>query len=461
MGVRKVSDDSPAVRSGTVAVVGVVERLPRNPMVIDSWRDFINILGETSAVSLPEAEQVFLNGAGSVVLAGVEGGYKAHLRTPFITLEARVPGGWGNAIAVEIRPKTLDAQDLPYYLIDLFISYRNGERLETHTDLRIPSPAAEAADNRFTPPGHAIIDHIHLNSALISVTKVGDKDAFETAFSQATTFQDFLSGGEWPLISEYRYALELLESHEDIDIVTVSIPMEFYGKPGKDDATRLHDALLEHVMTLAKRAMPRFAVGTINPLASDSVTDAVRRARRIANDRFILTAPFGVLGAVAGALASTPMGHSPSLKQLRGVDRVSANYTRHELETLVKNGVLAVGIKTNPGAFIQKGVSTSGQPVGVTKIADQILENAARVTERFIGKPHTRSAVMAIDAAVHGYLADLEKRGMLVRRGNSPAFVVHAYSSNEDYAQGIVRVDVGIRPVRAIEYIYGTIVVQT
>jgi hypothetical protein len=34
------------------------------------------------------------------------------------------------------------------------------------------------------------------------------------------------------------------------------------------------------------------------------------------------------------------------------------------------------------------------------------------------------------------------------------------YSSQQDFAQGIVRVDLAVRPVRAIDYIYATVLVQ-
>jgi hypothetical protein len=44
--------------------------------------------------------------------------------------------------------------------------------------------------------------------------------------------------------------------------------------------------------------------------------------------------------------------------------------------------------------------------------------------------------------------------------GKEPAFIVDVYSSQLDFAQGIVRVDLAVRPVRAIDYIYATITVQ-
>ena len=44
--------------------------------------------------------------------------------------------------------------------------------------------------------------------------------------------------------------------------------------------------------------------------------------------------------------------------------------------------------------------------------------------------------------------------------GEQPAFLVDVYSSELDFAQGIVRADIAVRPVRAMDYIYATITVQ-
>jgi len=44
--------------------------------------------------------------------------------------------------------------------------------------------------------------------------------------------------------------------------------------------------------------------------------------------------------------------------------------------------------------------------------------------------------------------------------GSDPAFKVNVYSSQADFALGIVRVDIAVRPVRAIDYIYATIQIQ-
>jgi hypothetical protein len=56
----------------------------------------------------------------------------------------------------------------------------------------------------------------------------------------------------------------------------------------------------------------------------------------------------------------------------------------------------------------------------------------------------------------------MEREGALVPStdGKDPAFLVDVYSTQLDFAQGIVRIDIAIRPVRAIDYIYATIRVK-
>ncbi len=56
----------------------------------------------------------------------------------------------------------------------------------------------------------------------------------------------------------------------------------------------------------------------------------------------------------------------------------------------------------------------------------------------------------------------MESEGALVPSvdGKEPAFLVDVYSSELDFAQGIVRVNIAVRPVRAMDYIYATIKVE-
>ena len=56
----------------------------------------------------------------------------------------------------------------------------------------------------------------------------------------------------------------------------------------------------------------------------------------------------------------------------------------------------------------------------------------------------------------------MERDGALVPStdGKDPAFKVEVYSTQADFANGVVRVDIAVRPVRAIDYIYARILVQ-
>jgi hypothetical protein len=56
----------------------------------------------------------------------------------------------------------------------------------------------------------------------------------------------------------------------------------------------------------------------------------------------------------------------------------------------------------------------------------------------------------------------MESEGALVPStdGKEPPFLVDVYSSELDFAQGIVRVNIAVRPVRAMDYIYATIKVE-
>ncbi len=56
----------------------------------------------------------------------------------------------------------------------------------------------------------------------------------------------------------------------------------------------------------------------------------------------------------------------------------------------------------------------------------------------------------------------MEREGSIVPStdGVEPAYLIDVFSSESDFGQGIVRVDLAVRPVRAMDYIYATIKVE-
>ncbi len=69
---------------------------------------------------------------------------------------------------------------------------------------------------------------------------------------------------------------------------------------------------------------------------------------------------------------------------------------------------------------------------------------------------------MALREKLTEFLLAMDKEGAIVPStdGEQPSFLVDVYSSQMDFAQGIVRVDIAVRPVRAMDFIYATITVQ-
>ena len=70
---------------------------------------------------------------------------------------------------------------------------------------------------------------------------------------------------------------------------------------------------------------------------------------------------------------------------------------------------------------------------------------------------------MALRERLTEFLIGMEREGSIVPSTDmtQPAYLVDVYSSQADFAQGIVRVDSAVRPVRAMDYIYATVTVQS
>jgi len=69
---------------------------------------------------------------------------------------------------------------------------------------------------------------------------------------------------------------------------------------------------------------------------------------------------------------------------------------------------------------------------------------------------------MTLKQKITEFFIQMEKENAIVPKvdGSEPAFKVDVYSSQRDFALGNVRVDIAVRPVRAIDYIYTTILIQ-
>ncbi|HRU81537.1 MAG TPA: phage tail sheath subtilisin-like domain-containing protein, partial [Candidatus Methanomethylicus sp.] len=207
-------------------------------------------------------------------------------------------------------------------------------------------------------------------------------------------------------------------------------------------------------------AKNRIGIGTVAP--NESVADIVKRTATLASDRFVLVAPYGVAGAVAGLISRLNYYESPTFKALTGIADVERRYTPSELMELLKAGVLPLEARRGKGIIVEKGITTSKEQISVMRIADHAVRATRNAAENFIGTLNTAGGRMALKQKITEFFLQMEKENAIVPStdGKQPAFLVDVYSSQLDFAQGIVRADIAVRPVRAMDYIYATITVQ-
>jgi hypothetical protein len=111
---------------------------------------------------------------------------------------------------------------------------------------------------------------------------------------------------------------------------------------------------------------------------------------------------------------------------------------------------------------VVKGISTSKEQISVTRIADHAVRGVKGVSDLFIGTLNSPTGRAALKGKIIEFFMRMESEGAIVPStdGKEPPFLVDVYSSELDFAQGIVRVNIAVRPVRAMDYIYATIKVE-
>ena len=100
--------------------------------------------------------------------------------------------------------------------------------------------------------------------------------------------------------------------------------------------------------------------------------------------------------------------------------------------------------------------------INVQRTANKAVRDVKAIADRYIGLLNNDGNRNALQQQVTALLLQMERDGALVPStdGTDPAFKVDVHSSQTDFANGIVRIDIAVRPVRAIDYVYATILVQ-
>lgn len=433
--------------SGVVAMIGTAEKGDvLTPTHVSSYKEFTDRFGSGGEYTLTkDAKQAFQNGVFEVVVTAISGseGAKASLvlkdqnEKDTVTITARKFGGAGNNIKIKV-------EEAP--------ALEEGEAPESINILITDGVTFESFENMVMNSSSDLylVDYINRNSELITAE---DSSSPSTASGNIPApTESNLTGGTPGTISnaDYEAALEQLELDTDVDIVMAC------------DVTdpEIHALIEAHCMKMSTEAKNRIGFGTV--AKGERVSDICKRTNVMASDRFVLVAPYGNLGALAGLISRLNYYESPTYKPLSGIAKLEKYYTPSEQMELLKSGVIPLEAQRGRGIIVVKGISTSKEQISVTRIADHSVRGVKNIADMFIGTLNNQSGRTALKGKITEFLMGMEREGSIVPStdGEEPAFLIDVYSSESDFAQGIVRVDLAVRPVRAMDYIYATIKVE-
>ena len=266
--------------------------------------------------------------------------------------------------------------------------------------------------------------------------------------------------GTSPTVAQYRDAIEVLADDPRIDLVMACI------EPGRPDSEvrQIHLALVAHASAQADAAAPRIAFGSVTAAEQSSINAIRDHAAAVRNRRFVLVSPAGAEGAVVGLIGQLPPAQSPTFKSVPLFDINPARYRESELNRLLgpTTNALVVQQRAGRGVVVLRGLDTTGDQISVTRVADVTVRETKAIAENFIGQLNSEDARIALRQQIVATFTRMERQGALVKStdGKDPAFVVDVFSTQQDFAQGIVRIEIAVRPVRSIDYIYATIRVK-
>jgi len=387
---------------------------------------------------MPEARQALDNGVFQLVVAPIssDAGARAKCSIPTkggeaIEVIARVPGIWANGILVKVS----GGND------------RSGKEV---FDLEL-----------CTPKGDLLERHRGISSSKSLVTELEGStvvriDPNSDGFPQIGKYH--LRGGEDAAPDAYRDALVHLNSEPDVDMVLAAA--QDFSQGNLKNILEIYSDVISHCKQMSDETYGRIGFGQV--LQTGASSDHSAYASHLRSERFVLVAPTGIVGAVAGRVGDLGYYESPTFKSIVGVGSLEPSLSVEDQRALLQESIVPIVRDRERGAIVLRGLTTDGDQINVRRIADRAVRTLKMIGERFIGRLNTSDGRDALKQKLVEALLQMVRDGALVPStdGTDPAFKVDVYSSQQDFALGIVRVDMAVRPVRAIDYIYATVLVQ-
>jgi hypothetical protein len=438
--------------SGVLGLVGSTERQPTGGLArVQSWNAFVEQFGPGSAWSMPEAAQALSNGVFELVVSAVaaESAQRAQCELPAdggsaaLVLQARAPGTWANELKIEVKVRG--------EVFDLTVQRPGGQESETHRNL-----STQPEQLRYVKK---VLDE---QSQVVRVASVTDRAKLQESQAGATACWR-LAGGSDAEASAYRAALGRLDNVPEVDLVMASVGDVATVTPSAITRLRtVYADLVAHSERQASRSQGRIAFAQVPGNTEAELEEQAKAlAENLVSDRLVWVAPGTVAGAVAGRIGQLEYFQSPTFKAL-AVASVSPALGVETQQALLNTHALPVVSQRGRGVIMVRGLTSDGDQINVRRVADRAVRGMQTIGEQFIGRLNNESGRMALKQNLIAFLVQMEKDGAVVPStdGSDPAFKVNVYASQTDFSQGIVRVDLAVRPVRAIDYIYATVLVQ-
>lgn len=326
--------------------------------------------------------------------------------------------------------------------------------------------AREGVDLFVLPASDAGEGLVGLRAAIASQPGLSLRSGLAAGVQALPAAGGMLVGGIDASQAEYIAALGLLEDVADVDLVTVAL--QDHGDSGNGRAAAIYAAIIAHCEQMSADARGRLGFGQVSPAAplpadaGDGDPLDLQMADLLRSDRFVLLAPHGALGATIGRIGSLPYHQSPTFKTLAGLGDFRPALRVEQQRQYLQQHIVPIAEVPGRGVAVVRGLTTDGDQINVRRIADRAVRGVRIIGELFIGKLNTEDGRNALKQKLTELLLQMQAEDALVPStdGTDPAFKLDVYSSQADFAQGIVRVDLAVRPVRAIDYIYATVLVQ-
>lgn len=429
--------------SGVLGLVGLAEKRPTRAVTVLSTASFVDAFGRASVYSMPDAALALQNGVAELVVVAAD-------ESSATAASVAVPGETGTAYTISARARGTWANDLKISLGKRSVADNPVLDVEVTRDNSIVERIRDIAEDK-------IDEQLASRSDLLAASK-------RAAAAKISVGGDpmvlTLTGGQDASADAYAKALVLLESEPDVDMVLAAI--QDFSAPNR--VVAIYSDVIAHCARMSAKARGRIGFGQVPPFANPGSTpnEWANGAAQVFSDRFVLLAPNGVAGAVAGMIGSLDYFQSPTFKAIAGVADLSRKLLVEEQETLLKANVVPIATMRGRGTVVVRGLTTDGDQISVRRVADHAVRGVQMIGELFIGRLNNETGRGALREKLVEFLVQMEKDGAIVPSTDrrDPAFKVNVYATQDDFAKGIVRIDLAVRPVRAIDYIYATVLVQ-